>query len=141
MSRYTGGLIKSSEFTTSRFGTNSGMFTLGQQINANAQGKWPGSKTTVSFVGNFIESGSWICPAGVESIDYIVIGGGGGGGSDMGGGGGAGGFRIGSSMPVVAGKTYSINIGGGGLGGYGGPSGPAGEDGCLLYTSPSPRDH
>ena len=47
MARYTGGLIRSTEFTGSRFGTNSGMFTLGQQLGLNAQGTWPSDYNVV----------------------------------------------------------------------------------------------
>ena len=34
MSRYKGGIIRSTPITTTRFGTASGMFTLGQQLQA-----------------------------------------------------------------------------------------------------------
>ena len=124
--RYIGGLIKGdgTELTTSRFGTNSGMFTLGQQLNAFQSGNWP---SDYDVIAQFTGTGSWECPSGVDEIaEYVIIGGGGGGGSDMGGGGGAGGFRIGTNMPVVAGKTYPIEVGSGGAGGSGGPAGPAG---------------
>ena len=110
MGRYTGGIIKSTEFTTSRFGTNSGMFTLGQQLNATSQNAWP---SDYDVVLQFSGSGDWTCPEGVDSVEYLVIGGGGSGAIILGGGGGAGGMRFGSTT-VYGGKTYPIQFGGGG---------------------------
>ena len=67
-----------------------------------------------------------------NTVDILLIGGGGGGGggnSDYGsGGGGAGGF-VEVTGYTVAQATYPITVGGGGS-----------QGGCLLYTSPSPRD-
>ncbi|HEY7804655.1 MAG TPA: hypothetical protein VIC30_09530, partial [Orrella sp.] len=48
----------------------------------------------------FTASGSWVCPAGVTEVEYLVVAGGGGGGSLAGGGGGAGGFRAGTGLSV-----------------------------------------
>ena len=110
--RYVGGIIKGdgTEVTTSRFGTNSGMFTLGQQLNAFDSGNWP-SDYDVAL--ELTESGSWECPSGIEEIDYLVVAGGGGGST---GGGGAGGLRIGTGLAVIPNKTYPISIGSGGSG-------------------------
>jgi hypothetical protein len=41
----------------------------------------------------FNSSGIWTAPAGVTSVNYLVVAGGAGGGCGEGGGGGAGGFR------------------------------------------------
>ena len=49
-------------------------------------------------VRTFTSSTTWTAPAGVTSIDYLVVAGGGGGGANYGGGGGGGGFRIGSGF-------------------------------------------
>ena len=110
MARYTGGLIRSTEFTGSRFGTTSGMFTLGQQLGLQTQGGWP---SDYDVVLQFTGAGSWECPPDVTSIEYLVVAGGGsgsGGDASAGasGGGGAGGVRQGSGFPVIAGKTYNI---------------------------------
>lgn len=71
----------------------------------------------------FKDSGScsWTVPAGVSSVDYLVVGGGGGGGSRAGGGGGAGGMKESTSAaPVTAGQSMTVVVGAGGLGGSGG---------------------
>ena len=47
-SRYLGGFV-GNNFSTSRFGTNSGMFTLGQQLEAVSTGTWPGSGYDVIY--------------------------------------------------------------------------------------------
>jgi len=111
--RYIGGLIKGdgTELTTSRFGTNSGMFTLGQQLNALGSGSWP---SDYDVVLQFTGTGSFEVPNGVSEIaEYVVIGGGGAGATDAGGGGGAGGVRLGTNMPVISGKKYPVEIGAG----------------------------
>jgi len=109
--RYNGGVIKSTQITTSRFGLNSGMFTLGQQLTALQNSNWP---SDYDVILQFTGTGSFEVPAGVEEIaEYVVIGGGGAGGTDAGGGGGGGGVRLGAGLPVVAGKKYPVEIGGG----------------------------
>ena len=114
-SRYLGGFV-GNNFSTSRFGTNSGMFTLGQQLEAAGTGTWPGSGYDVIL--SFTGSGSFEVPVGVEEIaEYAIIAGGAGGGADAGGGGGAGGVRLGAGLPVIAGKVYPIAVGGGGSAG------------------------
>lgn len=61
---------------------------------------------------------TWKVPAGVTSVDYLVVGGGGGGanGYDNAGGGGAG-MVLSGSMSVVSGNTLNITVGDGGIGG------------------------
>jgi PKD repeat protein len=70
-------------------------------------------------------SGTWTAPAGVTSVEYLVVGGGAGGGS-YGGGGGAGGFRTASGYAVTPGNTYIVTVGAGGAGGTGGNRGTNG---------------
>jgi len=55
-------------------------------------------------------------PAGVTSIDVLVVGGGGsgGGGNGAGGGGGAGGVVYRTGYTVVGGNTYNLTVGAGG---------------------------
>jgi hypothetical protein len=63
---------------------------------------------------------TWTAPAGVTSVEYLVVGGGGGGGNgyDSGGGGGAGGGMVlTGTTTVVPGNTYTVTVGGGGIGG------------------------
>jgi len=89
--------------------------------------------------GTFTVSQTAVCSAN-NAVAYMVVAGGAGGGGDAGGGGGAGGFREGTTAPVVpytasplvapAGITvtaqaYPIVVGGGGTAGAGqGPTSP-----------------
>ncbi|NBP03840.1 MAG: hypothetical protein EBU90_27835, partial [Proteobacteria bacterium] len=56
---------------------------------------------------------TWVCPAGVSSVEVVAIGAG--GGSDTNGYGGGGGAVIYGVVPVSPGVGYNINVG---LGGY-----------------------
>ncbi len=94
-----------------------------------------------TFTGSstFTVAATAVCSAN-NAVSYAVVAGGGGGGGDAGGGGGAGGFREGTTAPVVpytasplvapAGITvtaqaYPIVVGGGGTAGAGqGPESP-----------------
>ena len=58
-----------------------------------------------------------VIPAGVTSVDYVVVGGGGGGAS---GGGGAGGLLQGSNYSVTPNSSMTVTVGAGGAGGNGG---------------------
>ncbi|MFM8529250.1 MAG: LamG domain-containing protein, partial [Ilumatobacteraceae bacterium] len=71
-----------------------------------------GAYVVVAFkdVGNC----TWSAPAGVSTVDYLVVAGGGGGGSDHGGGGGAGGRLTGTTNVAT---SMSISVGAGGAGG------------------------
>jgi|GEM_PF-6195800 len=59
----------------------------------------------------------WNVPAGVTSIDYLVVAGGGGGASRAGGGGGAGGFLTANNRSVSGVSALTISAGAGGAGG------------------------
>ena len=83
MGRYKGGLIRSIPITTTRFGVNSGMFTLGQQLQSIQGGTWPADFDVVRI---FSGAGSYTIPTGVTEIEYLVIAGGGTGGVAYGGG-------------------------------------------------------
>lgn len=70
------------------------------------------------------------------NVQYLVVAAGGGGGGDNGGGGGAGGYRANASkdFQLIAGTTYTITVGTGGLGGHndpvpGGSGNPQGNSG------------
>ena len=69
-----------------------------------------------TIIQTFTSSTTWVCPAGVTEVEYLVVAGGGGGGR-TGGGGGAGGFRTGTAFAVVAGTSYTVTVGAGGAGG------------------------
>jgi hypothetical protein len=83
----------------------------------------------VPTVATFLDSGSWTCPAGVTSVQALIVAGGGGGGSHNGadkggGGGGAGGLIYSSSIAVTPGQTYPVVVGQGGAGGVSGSNAP-----------------
>lgn len=86
---------------------------------------YAGTGATQSITGNptvvtFTSSGTFTVPAGVTSVDYLVVGGGGSGGSSVNtlvyggaGGGGAGGFRTGT-LSVTPGASLTVTVGAGG---------------------------
>lgn len=76
----------------------------------------PTGSSGYTVIQTFTSSTTWVCPAGVTEVEYLVVAGGGGGGSVSGGGGGAGGFRTGTGLSVTAGTDYTITVGSGGNG-------------------------
>ena len=83
----------------------------------------------------FTESGAWVCPQGVSTVDVWVVGGGGAGASNRqggsGGGGGTGGECNLFTVPVTAGQTYEVIVGDGGRDAAGGYS----QFGSSTYRS------
>ena len=77
----------------------------------------------------------WTPPAGVVSVDVLLVSGGGGGGggySDGGGGGGAGAeAKVVAGIGVVSGTSYTVTVGDGGLGGLLIPSADNGASGGM----------
>ena len=77
------------------------------------------AQTTVPFT----TSSTWLCPAGVTTIQVEAWGAGGGGGGggtgnkDGGGGGGGGAYINNNTVAVTPGVTYTITVGNGGNGG------------------------
>lgn len=67
--------------------------------------------SVITFTGG---SGTWTVPAGVSSLEVLVIGGGGGGGTL--GGGGGGGFYYTNAFAVTPGNNIPVTVGLGGLG-------------------------
>jgi len=78
----------------------------------------------------FKVDGEYTVPAGITSIDVVLVGGGGGGGGDYekggGGGGGGGGVKTLIDYKVTEGTIIPIKIGAGGNGGNSGGSGGSG---------------
>ena len=62
---------------------------------------------------------NWTCPAGVTSVEVLLVGGGGAGGTALGAGGGGGGVVYMPAVSVTPGNTYPIVVGGGGAAGTG----------------------
>lgn len=88
----------------------------------------------------FTSSGTWTCPSGVYSAEFLVVGAGGGGGgsacsvntrSAAGGGGGGGAVKY-ITLPVVPGNSYTITIGAKGAGGNATAGGNGGFSEVLL---------
>ena len=80
--------------------------------SVNGESKVSGAYTIVTFKC----SGTFNNPAGVNSVDYLVVGGGGGGagGNLTGGGGGGGQVRSGTNLAVVPSTSYPVVVGDGG---------------------------
>lgn len=84
---------------------------------------------------------TWTAPAGVTSVEYLVVAGGGGGGGTSsydtaygGGGGGAGGFRTASGYAVTPGNSYTVTVGAGGAGGATGAN-PGSQGGNSVFAT------
>ncbi len=78
-------------------------------VSANESGNY----TVATFSG----SGSWAVPAGVNSVEILVVAGGGaGGGQNVAGGGGAGGLVFNSAYSTTPGENISFTVGAGGTG-------------------------
>jgi len=79
---------------------------------------------------------SWTCPAGVTSIEVLVVaGGGGGGGTNTGGGGGGGGLIYRSNYPVTPTTVYSVTVGAGGSGGISSGSGNGSQGSNSVFDT------
>ena len=73
-------------------------------------------------VESFTATGTttWTAPAGVQSVEYLVVAGGGGAGNgydNAGGGGGGAGMVLTGSINVTPGQSYTVTVGNGGTGG------------------------
>jgi prepilin-type N-terminal cleavage/methylation domain-containing protein len=83
-----------------------------------------------TLLGTVTGTTNWEVPAGVTSVEYLVVAGGGGGGghssNSAGGGGGAGGFLTASGFSVSG--AVSVTVGAGGAGGLDGYLGSQGEN-------------
>jgi len=95
------------------------------------------AQTTVSFTS----SATWLCPAGVTSIQVEAWGAGGGGGGggtgnkDGGGGGGGGAYIANNAVSVTPGVTYTITIGNGGAGGVTNTNGSPGNTTSATFDA------
>jgi hypothetical protein len=88
---------------------NTGTFT----ITRSADGTVPPSQPVIT---TFNSSTSWTVPAGVTSVEVLVVGGGGAGGGGTGAGGGGGGVIQNSSYAVTSGSSITVTVGAGGVG-------------------------
>ncbi len=76
-----------------------------------------GDAPTVITFNSTPAGGTWTPPAGVTSVNVLVVAGGGGGGGSTGGGGGGGGLIYQTSYTVTPGSPVTVTVGGGGGGG------------------------
>jgi hypothetical protein len=105
----------------------------GTYIGNGTNGTLGKSYTYEKFTG--YERCNWIAPAGVTSVDYVVVGGGGGGGNGRGGGGGGGGVAEGTGLPITPGTVYDIAVAQGGIPTYDGNDSWIGSFGATtLYV-------
>ena len=81
----------------------------------NASDYYSGSTPGSNLSAYTSSSGNWTCPAGVNTVEVLVVAGGGGAGG-YGGGGGAGGVVHHIGKSVTPGSTYAYSIGSGGTG-------------------------
>jgi hypothetical protein len=84
-----------------------------------------GTPNPVIATYSAVQTTTWVAPAGVTSVEYLVVGGGGGsgGGYDTGGGGGGGGGMVlTGTLSVTPGTSYNVIVGDGGTGGLGSTS-------------------
>jgi hypothetical protein len=89
--------------------------TLGYDFSPNGN-NWTTNNISLNrtAISTFtaVTSTTWVAPAGVTSVNYLVVAGGGGAGE---GGGGGGGYLTGS-LAVTSGTSYTVTVGGGGTG-------------------------
>jgi len=101
--------------------TTSNFTIRATDVNSNTSDRAFSITITAIVVESFTSSGTFSVPAGVTSVDVLVVAGGGsGGGSNTnavaGGGGGAGGLIFRPAFPVTPGGTVSVTVGSGGQG-------------------------
>ena len=83
----------------------------GNYFQAVGFGHWGATVESFTTVGTT----SWTAPAGVTSVNYMVVAGGGsGGGQGPSGGGGAGGV-VSGTLAVTPGSSYTVTVGAGGI--------------------------
>ena len=94
MARENGSIIGEVNNPTSNVA--SGIWTLNAISSALRSSLWPSfifSGQSYTVIQTFTSSTTWVCPAGVTEVEYLVVAGGGAGGFNLAGGGGAGGLE------------------------------------------------
>jgi hypothetical protein len=96
--------------------TISGTGYLSLPVGTTAERLTPATSVLVPFTTVGVVAGGWTCPAGVRSVEVLVVAGGSGGGHSIygGPGGGAGGVCYANNYAVTPGTNYSVTVGAGG---------------------------
>jgi len=133
--------------TADAVGTNTtSSFTIQASDGINTNSRAYTITVNAPVVESFTSSGTFSVPAGVSSVDVLVVAGGGagaggGGGYGAGGGGGAGGLIFMPGAPVTPGGSVPITVGNGGAA-AGGPFSGVGDGrgspgGNSIFNSPT----
>ena len=85
--------------------------TIADGQSATATGTFTYAYTIVSFPPS---TSPWTVPAGITTVEYLIVGGGGGGGRYGGGGGGGGVLEGTSSVTPLSSVTITVGTGGAG---------------------------
>jgi len=96
-----------------------------------------GATKTVTFPRTYLSANGFKVPAGITSIDAMVIGGGGGGGSNLAGGGSGGGGYMVTGLATTAGTSIPVRVGFGGQGGRNAAARLQTYDGTVLMNGQS----
>jgi hypothetical protein len=101
------------------FSNTASATTLAYDFSPNGNNWTPNnisSTSSVTTILKFTSSTTWTAPAGVSSVNYLVVAGGGSGGGNrgLGAGGGAGGLLTGT-LSVTSGSSYTVTVGAGGV--------------------------
>jgi hypothetical protein len=109
-SQIMGGLSYSTTYYIRAYATNSVGVAYGNELLFS---------TTTSTLVSFTQTGSssWAVPAGVNTVEVLVVAGGGGGGGVIGGGGGGGGLIYHADYVLSNLSAVNVIVGGGGEGG------------------------
>ena len=120
-------------FTDNSVTTSGSNVGLGKDFSGNGN-YWNTNNISLagaSYTSYTSGSGNYTVPAGVTSINYLVVAGGGGAGGNAFNGGGGGGGVLAGSMSVTPGQTIAYSVGAGGAGGSGGTNGSNGSNSTL----------
>ena len=95
----------------------------------------PKGTTAQRGITTFTAPGTWTAPAGVTSVQVLVVAGGGAGAQDTAGGGGGGGVVFHASFPVTPSSSYPVTVGSGGVRPTGGGQQVAMTGGNSTFSS------
>ena len=121
------GAFSASDYS-SAYSTVGAAATAGHVYSDTAAGTYTWGTLATPDTSTSGQTGYTWTPTSTITADVLMISGGGGGGGSVGGGGGGAGGLLHHTNQTISSGQKTIVVGNGGTGG------------CLLYTSPSPRD-